>query len=150
MIFVDTGAWFALAVPSDADHAAAKRFLEINREPLFTTDYVVDELLTLFRVRRQTRRAEHWLTDVYRAGEISFVRITPVDFDRAVAIYRGFADKQWSFTECTSFCCNGTHGRHQSVCVRRPFSPVRLGHDRALTRRPRQQGPRHRHLIVLR
>lgn len=103
MIFVDTGAWFALTVPSDVDHQAAKHFVETNHEPLFTTDYVIDELLTLFRVRRQAQRANQWLDEVYSAGGVDLVRVTPADFDRATAIYRGFVDKQWSFTDCTSF-----------------------------------------------
>ncbi len=53
MLFVDTGAWYALTVPSDPDHAAARHFLQQNPRPLVTSDYVVDELLTLFVVRGQ-------------------------------------------------------------------------------------------------
>lgn len=51
MICVDTGAWFAAFVPNDPDHVAADAWLEANREPLVTTDYVVDELLTLLKMR---------------------------------------------------------------------------------------------------
>ncbi len=47
MIFVDTGAWFAAFVPNDADHSAADAWLETNTDLLVTTDYVIDELLTL-------------------------------------------------------------------------------------------------------
>lgn len=47
MIFVDTGAWFAAIVPTDPNHERAAAFLAANREPLITTDYVVDETLTL-------------------------------------------------------------------------------------------------------
>jgi predicted nucleic acid-binding protein len=103
MIFVDTGAWFALAVPTHVDHLAAKQFIESNRDPLFTTDYVVDELLTLFRIRRQTQRANRWLDEVYGADAFSLVRVTAADFGRATDIYRSFTDKLWSFTDCTSF-----------------------------------------------
>jgi len=102
MILVDTGAWFALSVPSDPDHLAARNFVESNREPLFTTDYIADELLTLFRFRRQSQRASQWLESVLLSGAIDLVRITPDDFEHAVAIYRGYSDKLWSFTDCTS------------------------------------------------
>lgn len=57
MIFVDTGAWFAACVPNDPDHVAADAWLEANREPLVTTDYVVDELLTLLKMRGEYQRA---------------------------------------------------------------------------------------------
>ena len=43
MIFVDTGAWFAMAVGNDPDHEAAMSWLRRNREPLITTDYVLAE-----------------------------------------------------------------------------------------------------------
>ena len=50
-IFVDTGAWFAYFVPSDRDHPAASEWFERNTHPLVTTDYVVDDLLALLRMR---------------------------------------------------------------------------------------------------
>lgn len=102
MILVDTGAWFALSVPTDPDHRAATNFARTNRDVLVTTDYIVDELLTLFRVRREPNRAIAWLDGILLAGRCNFVRIDPVDFQRAVDVYRAFADKNWSFTDCTS------------------------------------------------
>ena len=56
MIFVDTGAWFAAFVPNDPDHVAADAWLEANHKPLVTTDYVVDELLTLLKMRGEYQR----------------------------------------------------------------------------------------------
>jgi len=60
MIFVDSGAWYASLVPDDADHAAATAWLTQNREPLVTTDYILDETLTLLRVRGQPTRRAVW------------------------------------------------------------------------------------------
>jgi predicted nucleic acid-binding protein len=57
MIFVDTSAWFAAVVPSDPDYSEAANWLAVNREPLLTTDYVVDETLTLLRARGERMRA---------------------------------------------------------------------------------------------
>ncbi|WP_211211768.1 PIN domain-containing protein [Lamprocystis purpurea] len=54
---MDTGAWFASFVPTDADHAVARAWLVRNQAPLLTTDYVIDELLTLMRMRGENRRA---------------------------------------------------------------------------------------------
>lgn len=53
MIFVDTGIWYAAFVPSDPDHAAAVSWFRSNTSPLFTTDYILDELFTLLLVRRE-------------------------------------------------------------------------------------------------
>ena len=57
MIFVDTGAWFAAFVPNDADHVMADAWLETNTDLLVTTDYVIDELLTLMKIRGEFQRA---------------------------------------------------------------------------------------------
>jgi predicted nucleic acid-binding protein len=57
VILVDTGAWFAAFVPNDPDHLAADAWLATNAEPLVTTDYVIDELLTLLKMRGEYQRA---------------------------------------------------------------------------------------------
>lgn len=102
MIFVDTGAWFAAFVPNDPDHAAAVRWLRQNREPLVTTDYVIDELLTLLLVRGERRRAL-LLGDALFDG--SLAELHWIEADEVFAAwqtYRQFTDKGWSFTDCTS------------------------------------------------
>lgn len=50
-VFVDTGAWFAYFVRRDPDHPAASTWMKQNRQPLVTTEYVLDELLTLLKLR---------------------------------------------------------------------------------------------------
>ncbi|WP_017325723.1 type II toxin-antitoxin system VapC family toxin [Synechococcus sp. PCC 7336] len=57
MIFVDTGAWYASIVPSDSNHPAAATGLAQSTQILLTTDYVIDETLTLLRARRESQRA---------------------------------------------------------------------------------------------
>lgn len=57
MIFVDTGAWYASVVPSDPDYSAASAWLATNTEPLLTTNYVIDETLTLLRARGERTRS---------------------------------------------------------------------------------------------
>ncbi|MGH9855808.1 MAG: type II toxin-antitoxin system VapC family toxin [Blastocatellia bacterium] len=56
-VFVDASAWFALVVPSDPNHIRAVDWLTANPAPLVTTDYVVDETLTLLRARDERNRA---------------------------------------------------------------------------------------------
>jgi predicted nucleic acid-binding protein len=101
MVFVDTGAWFALSVPSDANHAAAVAFLATNQEPLVTSDYIYDELMTLFRQRRQPARAALWLAEL-RLGRAELVWVTQADVEAATDVYFRFHDKGWSFTDCVS------------------------------------------------
>jgi len=59
MIFVDTGAWYASLVPTDPDHTKAVQWLAGNDSPLLTTDYVIDETLTLLRARTVAFAFDH-------------------------------------------------------------------------------------------
>ena len=102
MIFVDTGAWFATFVPNDPDHPAADAWLVTNAEPLVTTDYVIDELLTLLKMRGEYQRALRLGASLF-AGEIArLVWIVPDDVQEAWTIFQRYQDKGWSFTDCVS------------------------------------------------
>ena len=98
---MDTGAWYAASVPNDPDHAAAAAFMRSNSERLVTSDYVYSELLTLFRARRQMVRAKDWVHQADQ-GRWEIVRITEADVHAATEVFFDFADKDWSFTDCTS------------------------------------------------
>jgi len=50
-VFVDTDGWYAAIVRKDHDHKAAKQFLANNDFPLMTSDYVMDETVTLLQSR---------------------------------------------------------------------------------------------------
>jgi predicted nucleic acid-binding protein len=102
MIFVDTGAWFASVVPWDMSHAAATAWLRQNREPLLTTDYVVDETLTLLRARQEMPRAVALGGLLFGGGLAQLYFLTESDLRAAWQVFQGYADKEWSFTDCTS------------------------------------------------
>ena len=102
MIFVDSGAWFALYVSRDPQHTSAARWLAANPGPLLTTDYVIDETLTLLRSRGQPALALDFGVDVFR-GDLAVVHyLTRSEIAAAWEVFRTFADKAWSFTDCTS------------------------------------------------
>jgi predicted nucleic acid-binding protein len=102
MIFVDTGAWFAAFVPNDPDHGAADAWLEANHEPLVTTDYVVDELLTLLKMRGEYQRALRLGASLFAGDIATLTWVTPEDIRQAWATFHRYQDKDWSFTDCVS------------------------------------------------
>ncbi len=102
MIFVDTGAWYASVVPSDPDHPAASAWLATNTAPLLTTDYVVDETLTLLRVRGERTRALLLGERFFQSGLTNIYRLTEADIALAWEVFKRFNDKDWSFTDCAS------------------------------------------------
>jgi predicted nucleic acid-binding protein len=102
MIFVDTGAWYASLVPTDPDHSRASQWLAANRSPLLTTDYVIDETLTLLRVRGERKRALLLGARFFQNGLSEIHKITASDLTLAWDTFARFDDKSWSFTDCTS------------------------------------------------
>ncbi|UXE63081.1 MAG: PIN domain-containing protein [Woronichinia naegeliana WA131] len=102
MIFVDTGAWFASIVPSDSDHQNSIVWLTNNTQSLVTTDYVIDETLTLLRARGESKRAII-LGEAFFSGKLATIYyLTEEDVRLTWQIFRDYSDKKWSFTDCSS------------------------------------------------
>lgn len=105
-LFVDTAGWVACADASDpahaACHAARDSALEA-RHTLVTTDYVVDETMTLLRLRLGLPSAEAWWRQVDGSPRVRWERIDALRFERAVQLFLQHRDKDFSFTDCTSF-----------------------------------------------
>jgi len=102
VIFVDTGAWFAAFVPNDADHSAADAWLETNTDLLVTTDYVIDELLTLMKMRGEFQRALRVGAALFTEEIAQVVWVLPEDIAHAWETFQRYHDKGWSFTDCVS------------------------------------------------
>ena len=102
MTFVDSGGWFASYVTTDVDHEAASAWLGTNRGPLVTTDYVVDELLTLLRARGHDEVALRLGTLLLKGAVCKVERVQLADFDQAWVVFATYRDKAWSFTDCVS------------------------------------------------
>jgi predicted nucleic acid-binding protein len=116
MIFVDTSAWFASAVEEDINHSAASRWLERKGDALVTSDYVVDETLTLLRARDQPAAALT-LGRQFFNGTIATVHyLTEAELLEAWHIFETFSDKAWSFTDCTSKVLI------EKLCIKRAFA----------------------------
>ena len=102
MIFVDTSAWFAAIVPDDRNYEIVQKWLESNSDQLLTTDYVIDETLTLLKARGEYRYAIE-LGAHFFGGELAIVaKVENGDLLRAWELFRDYSDKEWSFTDCTS------------------------------------------------
>jgi predicted nucleic acid-binding protein len=101
-IFVDTGAWFASVISSDPYHLKIMAFLQQNTLPLITTDYIVDETLTLLRARGEFAKSVALGQQLVDAHIANLITVTPQIFDKAWHVFRGQPTRKWSFTDCTS------------------------------------------------
>jgi uncharacterized protein len=101
-IFVDTGAWSARFVPTDRDHAAARDWFDQNPHALVTTDYIVDELLTVLRIRNESQRALEIGGPLLNSELCDLEWVTEANVRSAWRVFSAYRDKEWSFTDCVS------------------------------------------------
>lgn len=105
-VFVDTGGWMACADSADPLYrrscAARDAALEAG-QLLVTTDFVVDETLTLIRFRLGLDAAETWWRQVDESRRVRWEHVDGERFERARQLFFQYRDKDFSFTDCTSF-----------------------------------------------
>ncbi len=105
-VFADTGAWCALYDRSDVHHARASAFLqEIKRRKarLITSDYVLDETLTLLRFRAGHREAVEFGRWVLQSPLVKLINVDEKMWQAAWDLFVRYDAKYFSFTDCTSF-----------------------------------------------
>ena len=105
-LFVDTAGWMACADASDAKHkdcCASRDEWIADGGLLVTTDYVVDESLTLIKVRMGLVAAEAWWRQCEASSRLRFEWIDALRAERALSRFFRSRDKGFSFTDCTSF-----------------------------------------------
>ena len=105
-VFVDTGGWMACADRSDPAHAACTAARDATLEAgrmLITTDFVVDETLTLIRFRLGLAAATAWWQQIDGSRRLRWERVESDRFERARQLFFQYRDKNLSFTDCTSF-----------------------------------------------
>jgi len=122
LIFVDTSAWFASVVPDDANHIKAISWLSANHEFLVTSDYVIDETLTLLKARGERRFAIEMGNHFFGRR---LAKILPVEIEivlEAWEVFQQFQDKDWSFTDCTSKVLMGKTGIETPFAFDRHFA----------------------------
>ena len=100
--FVDTGAWFASVIPTDPRHRDVAEWHRANNFTLLTTDYVVDETLTLLRARGERTRAIELGRSFFDLGLFAVHRVDEHDLQEAWRSFREHPGRLWSFTDCTS------------------------------------------------
>lgn len=102
-LFVDTGAWYALADRNDPDHLRVRDFMKVQTHRLVTTNFVFDESVTLIRYRLGFTPAKTFGEQLLRANVANVLAVSRQDETRAWEIFTRYRDKSFSFTDCTSF-----------------------------------------------
>jgi predicted nucleic acid-binding protein len=141
--FVDPGGWMACADRSDPAHVACTAARDATLEAgrlLITTDFVVDETLTLIRFRLGLAAANAWWEQIDGSARLRWERVENDRFERARHLFFQYRDRDLSFTDCTSFAVMrelrlttvittmGTFARSGSMCYPRLGLEERASH----------------------
>jgi uncharacterized protein len=105
-VFADSAFLYALVDRRDAAHSSAVsqfgKLLRAQRR-IITTDYVVDEALTLTKARTNGAVAIALLDRIEQSEAIAVEIVGAARFELAKAFFRKHSDHGYSFTDCASF-----------------------------------------------
>jgi predicted nucleic acid-binding protein len=105
-LFVDTSAWVAHYDAGDRWHAAAREAVASlidSRVTFVTTDYVLDETITLLLYHAGRHHALAFGDAVQHSRQVQLVRVDAGIWEKAWLMFQRYDDKVWAFTDCTSF-----------------------------------------------
>lgn len=104
-LFIDTGAFLAKEITNDQHRAESIGLwaeLSDGGVPLFSSEHVLDETMTLLARRTTYAWAADWGRDALTSG-ISWLRADEMEWKQALRLMQKFADQSVSFTDCVSF-----------------------------------------------
>jgi uncharacterized protein len=105
-VFADASGWIALNSKRDQWHKTA---VEINKSLLHngsryvTTNFVLDETLTGLRMKVGHFAAVDFGERLRNSKAVHVIYITEELQEEAWGLFKQYADKDFSFTDCTSF-----------------------------------------------
>lgn len=108
-VFIDASGFLAMLMSGDNYHARAASYYKAlvdDNHTLYTTDYVLDEVLTRLRYDAGSRVASeflHTIRQLVTQGEIVVMWINEARWIRAAEIFEQYSDVRLSFTDCVSF-----------------------------------------------
>ncbi len=105
-VFLDANGWIALSNKRDQLNAKAvnrnKELLQ-NQTRYLTTNFVLDETYTTLMAKVGNFAAVDFGERVRNSKSVTIVHISPEIEEEAWQLFKKYSDKQFSFTDCTSF-----------------------------------------------
>lgn len=105
-LFIDTAGWMAMADAKDPLHQESVQFRDQSLDQgaiLVTSNYILDETLTLIRMRLGIMAAEKWWGLVSESPRCNVEWIASDRTEKAIQFFFRWKDQSISFTDCTSF-----------------------------------------------
>jgi predicted nucleic acid-binding protein len=102
-VFFDTSAIYAYINRKDPDHLVVAKAVSSCKGKLIISNYIFDEIVTLVSSRLGHVAASQVGTILMNAPQIERAWLTRQDEVHAWTLFHDRPDKNYSFTDCTSF-----------------------------------------------
>lgn len=122
-LFVDTGAWFALADKSDQYHnQAIEIYGDLLRDyRLLTTNLVISETYTLMRRALGHQAAIRFVDNIEASPRVIKIYSDSTHEEQAIDILRQYHDQDFSYTDSVSFAVMKQYGAVKAFAFDRHF-----------------------------
>jgi len=111
-VFIDSAAFVAISNKNDQFHKMAveiNKSLLISKVRYITTNFILDESITILRLRIGHASTVDFHEKIIKSGLIEIIHISELIEEQAWHIFKKFSDKEFSFTDCTSFAVMKEH-----------------------------------------
>lgn len=128
--FIDTGAFLAIADKSDTFHEMAANILQELTEQkaiLHTSNYIIDETITLIRARVNHNAAVAFIKGL-EVSNIKVLHVSEKDEQIAKELFIKYKDKDFSYTDCTSFALIDKYSIDAALSLDEHFSQYGYKH----------------------
>jgi len=115
-LFVDASAWIGIFDSHDKYHSVASQSIQRIRHDadLITSDYILDEALTFILNRAGKQIAVQCGQWAISAHFVEILRVDETVWQDAWDMFQSYGDKEWAFTDCTSFVLMRHHNLHRA------------------------------------
>jgi hypothetical protein len=121
-LFVDTGAFYSLLDKTDKNHQNVRQVFDATTEPLITSNFIVDELVTLLRARNfAVAQIQNYIEAILNEKTCRLLRVSLEVESRAWEMLKKYKDVTFSYTDCTSFILMKDHNISKAITTDEHF-----------------------------
>jgi predicted nucleic acid-binding protein len=132
LIFADTSYWIALFDRKDQNHkCSVKLSVGLKSSRIIVSDFVVFETITFLNTSVKNHSlAMLFLDFIYEQDNIEVIEIGSELKEKSLQVFKDYYDKDFSFTDCSSFALMAFLSIKNAVSFDKHFSQIGITTNR--------------------
>jgi predicted nucleic acid-binding protein len=103
-VFIDTGFWISMIDSKDENHEMAKKIIpKFSNYILITSDFIIFETITYLNCSLKRHDLAIHFLDKMNSKYFNIVKVDELIKKESLELLKSHTDKDFSFTDCTSF-----------------------------------------------